>query len=537
MNSPRADELFRRALMLHQSGDLAQAASLYQAVLAEDPGHADALSNLGAALNKAGRHNEAVAHFERALAIAPENTPALNNLGNALLALGRADEAAGRLLRAVELNPDFVEARINLGYTLRALGRAADAETHYRFLLARNPQSKLAMNALGLALREQGRVGEAIEVLRETVRLHPGYADPLANIAELEAAHGSLEVAIRLHGEALASSGESKSIRGNRAYTMFAAGRMAEAWEDYEFRWDVRERGQARSRRNFAQPVWTGGALDGKRLLIWGEQGVGDELWTAGMVAEAHERIGRSSSVVVECVPKLVSLFRASFADIEFVARTDPPDPACIAGVEFQIAAGSLGRILRPNLESFPKREQSGGAYLSADPMRIAYWRGKLAGLGRGMKVGVCWRSINTLGERALSCSKLVQWMEVLRVPGVHFVNMQYDDCEAELRETEQIAGVKIHRYPEVDLFDDLAETAALMRGLDLVISAPTAVSILSAALGVPTWQLNYGREWQRHGKADNPWYPSMRNHVRRWDESWEAALARIASELKLMAD
>jgi hypothetical protein len=87
-----------------------------------------------------------------------------------------------------------------------------------------------------------------------------------------------------------------------------------------------------------------------------------------------------------------------------------------------------------------------------------------------------------------------------------------------------------------VDMFDDLDETAALMRGLDLVISAPTAVSILSAALGVPTWQMNYGAEWQCHGLANNPWYPAMRNFLRRWDQPWEEVLGKIARELQVMA-
>ena len=99
--------------------------------------------------------------------------------------------------------------------------------------------------------------------------------------------------------------------------------------------------------------------------------------------------------------------------------------------------------------------------------------------------MGVSWRSTDLAGDRAPQCTKLVQWGAILRVAGVHFVNVQYDECEAELSEAEAAHGVKIQRYPEVDMFNDLDETAALMRGLDLVITAPTSVSILSAALGV----------------------------------------------------
>jgi len=206
-------------------------------------------------------------------------------------------------------------------------------------------------------------------------------------------------------------------------------------------------------------------------------------------------------------------------------------------GVEFQIAAGSLGKHFRQELGDFPKREETGGGYLVADPGREAYWHDKLGEGGTGFKVGISWRSTNMRGERALSCTRLGQWRDVFNVPGVRFINLQYDQrqAEAELREAEAMHGVKIERYPEVDMLDDLDETAALMRNLDLVISAPTSVSILSAALGVPTWQMNHGVEWQLHGQANNPWYPAMTNYARRWDQPWEDILKRMANDLQVL--
>ncbi len=143
------------------------------------------------------------------------------------------------------------------------------------------------------------------------------------------------------------------------------------------------------------------------------------------------------------------------------------------------------------------------------------------------------WRSTVLKGERALQCTKLTQWGEIFKVPGVRFVSLQYDECEEELAEAEARFGVKIERYSDVDMFNDLDETAALMRGLDLGISAPTSVSILSAALGVATWQMHYGLQWQCHGQKDSPWYPSQVNYMRKWDESWEEVLGRIAADLR----
>ena len=247
-----------------------------------------------------------------------------------------------------------------------------------------------------------------------------------------------------------------------------------------------------------------------------------------------HEKAGR---VRVECMPKLAPLFRRSFPWAEVIAQSDPPDARCEEGVEYQIAAGSLGKYFRQGLADFPKREETGGGYLVADAGREAYWRDKLAQGGAGLKVGVSWRSTNLRGERALSCTRLSQWGEIFKVPGVRIINLQYDQqqAEAELKEAEAMHGVKIERYPEVDMYDDLDETAALMRGLDLVITAPTSVSHLSAALGVPTWQMNHGVEWQLHGQANHPWYPAMKNYARRWDQPWEDILKRLAHDLQAL--
>ena len=87
-----------------------------------------------------------------------------------------------------------------------------------------------------------------------------------------------------------------------------------------------------------------------------------------------------------------------------------------------------------------------------------------MAESGPGLRVGICWRSTNVQRDRALYCTRLTQWGEVFKVPGVRFINLQYDECEAELKEAEQAFGVNIERHAEVDMYDDLDETAALMR-------------------------------------------------------------------------
>jgi hypothetical protein len=168
----------------------------------------------------------------------------------------------------------------------------------------------------------------------------------------------------------------------------------------------------------------------------------------------------------------------------------------------------------------------------------VAHWRGRLAALGPGPRIGICWRSALTSGLRGLQCTSLPQWGAVLAVPGVHFVNLQYDDCRAELAEARGHFGVAIHTWPDIDLKRDLDEVAALTTALDLVVSVGTAVACMAGALGVPVWQLTVtssGDCWTM-GQHYCPWLPSMHLYERAWHQGWKEVLERLARDLGMEA-
>jgi hypothetical protein len=120
----------------------------------------------------------------------------------------------------------------------------------------------------------------------------------------------------------------------------------------------------------------------------------------------------------------------------------------------------------------------------------------------------------------------------VLRVPGLVFVNLQYDRCDAELEAAERALGVRVHRWTEVDLMNDLEETAALTAALDLVLSAPTSAGELAGALGIPTWRITGGRDWTMLGSDRRPWFPAMQVRRRRRGTPWEALLEEVAGQV-----
>jgi tetratricopeptide (TPR) repeat protein len=433
-------------------------------------------------------------YFEEALSIDPRCADAWCNLGRAHSQLGQNEEAARCLEKALALAPRLAVAYENLGAIRHRQDRVVEAIACYEKALTFSPRSALLYTSLGNLLKEQMRLAEAVACYNRAVELDGGFHD----------------------------------ARWNRALVRFMTGEIERGWSEYEWGWTARQRFP---QRRFPQPWWSGAPLPGQRLLVWGEQGVGDEITFAGMIPELATI---SDHCIVECEPRLVPLFARSFPAVETVPRTDPPHPAT-GTADLQIPAGSAARWLRPLLDRFPRSFPAGRGYLRADPHRVAYWRERLAALGPGPRVGICWRSGLLSGLRCLQCTSLPQWGTVLTVPGVHYVNLQYGDCREELAEARGRFGVPIHTWPDIDLKQDLDEVAALTTALDLVVSVGTAAACMAGAVGVPVWQLTLtscGDCWTM-GQHYCPWFPSMRLYERAWDQPWEEVLERLARDLR----
>jgi hypothetical protein len=205
----------------------------------------------------------------------------------------------------------------------------------------------------------------------------------------------------------------------------------------------------------------------------------------------------------------------------------DPPDYDRI------IPAGSVPRWFRRDIADFPDRT----SYLVADPERIAKWKERLGEFGRPL-IGFSWRSIVKTAERRLEYTQLREWGELFAVPGVTWVNLQYDDCERDLVAAERAFGVKIQRWSWLDLKDDFEEVAALMTCLDLVVAPRNAAAMLAGALGVPTVMMGNRWDWSDLGTDRFPWSPTVELAVRegRADEDWEAVLAKAAARVREVA-
>ncbi|HYD66562.1 tetratricopeptide repeat protein [Azospirillum sp.] len=546
-----ADALLDRALSLHHAGRLDEAAALYRQALgvepglagyllgraledlgrleearrayrqslAAAPGNADALNDLGALLHRMGRPEGAEKRLREALAVAPDRADVRHNLAVVLTDRGAHDQALEHARRAVALAPDFADAHHTLGNILLALDRPEAAEAALRRALELAPGAASVLASLGAVLERLGRADSALACLERAAEASDS-AEAWSNLGKVWQGQGRADRALAAFDRALAASPELALARLNRGLLHLERGDLARGWADYAARFAAQR--DHRGRR-FAAPEWRGEELSGKRILVWREQGVGDELMFAScypdLIRHAETEGGRT---VIECDRRLVPLFARSFPAAEVRAESGAP-----GDMDFHVPAGSLPALLRPSPAAF-----GAGGWLVPDSARVAAWRGRLAEGGPEPTVGIAWRSRLTTGERGGAYARLDAWGPLLSVPGVRFVNLQYDRCDAVLEAAERRFGIAIARWPDLDLMNDLENAAALTAALDLVISAPTAVAEMAGALGVPTWRLMPGDDWTRLGTAARPWYPAQRPFQPRPGEGLASVLERLGAAL-----
>ncbi|HET9729803.1 MAG TPA: tetratricopeptide repeat protein, partial [Acidimicrobiia bacterium] len=330
---------------------------------------------------------------------------------------------------------------------------------------------------------------------------------------------GRFDEAIAHFDKAIALDPDNDTMHAYRGYVMLAAGRIANAWDE----WDRGLEGGPRGcDRNTGVPRWSIDDGDA-RVLVYREQGIGDEIMFASCYPDI---IAAAREVVVECAPRLTALFARSFPDAIVRNHTlDARGQETMHDYDRSIPAGSLPRIFRRTIEEFPDRR----TVLVADPARVEQWRERLAEVGAGPYVGISWRSKVQTAERRLEYTRLSEWDDIFAVPGVTWVNLQYDDCERELRDAEARFGVRIQRWDWLDLMNDLDEVAALNTALDLVIAPRNAVSMLSGALGIETIALANRYAWADLGTDRLPWLPAVRLEFREISGEWQPVLERTA--------
>ena len=478
-------EWLRRAVALHQQGQADEAEKLYAKVLKADRRNFDALHALGLLKHQQGHSDEGLRLIGAALKIKPNYADALLTYGNILSELQRHEEALGPFERAVALSPQSARALNNQGNALAVLRRLDEALACFDRALTLDPRHAGTLINRAYTLLELGRYAEAIADYERALKFRPDDAESQQYLAFAE----------------------------------FCMGKFASAWKRYEWRWKSPLSAPA---RHGSLPRWNGGEVNGA-ILVWGEQGLGDEIIYASMMVDLTKR---AKSVVLEVEPRLTKLFSRSLPGVQVIGRGDelPHD------IVTQSPLASLGQYLRPDWESFSRQH---AAYLLADPDLTARLHARLSPNGETV-IGLSWVS-KSLAFGQFKTAQLADFESILRRPHCRFADLQYGDTLAEREAVTQATGITVERLADIDNTNDIDGLAALITACDLVVTVSNTTAHLAGALGKPTLLFvpqSRGQLWYWfNDRNDSPWYPSMRVERQKLGQSWKDLIARSADQ------
>jgi tetratricopeptide (TPR) repeat protein len=513
---------FQLGNALASLGRADQAVIAYCAAIHLRPDIAQTHFNLAELLQLAGMLEMAADRYAAAAVLRSDFAQAHVNRGNCLLALGRAEAAAEAYRAALRIWPGYAIAHANLGSALHALGRFEEAEARQRAALRLEPDYADAHSNLGNALLVQGRFDEAIAAFRAALRLRPDFAEAHANLGAALRDAGDIAEAL-LHCEAAIELQPARpDARFNRALALLTAGRYEDGWAEHEQRLALPHY----PKRDLGRPQWRGEPLEGRRILLHAEQGLGDTIQFVRFAPLVAALGGQVILAVQKPLAGLLSRVKG-VAGIVACGETLP-------GFDLHCPMMSLPHALGTSLATIPA-----APYLAADAARVQGWAARLPA-GPGKRVGLVWAGSprpnepqNHYADRRRSL-RLRSLAPLAGVPGVQFVSLQLGAPAAEAAAPP--AGMAL-----VDLTAEIADfedTAALVAGLDLVIAVDTSVAHLAAAMGKPVWLLSRADACWRWlaGREDSPWYPGLRLFRQARPGEWGPVIARVAAELARFA-
>ena len=462
----------------------------------------------GHALARLGDWAQAVERYNAAIDLAPDSPEAHFHLATALAQLGDMHGAIDALGNTLAFSPNHAAARINLGHMLRASGQQEAALEEYRRALHLAPQDPALRHHVGATLAALDRLEEALPWFTQAAER--GHVPALAALGTAHMQLGQPGAALHCFRTARQRGDNTPNARLGEGLALLTLGELKPGWDGYEARPVPSPFLGGRD----AALRWDGRRdIRGKTLLVWAEQGLGDSIMFARYVPLLRQRGARVMLTVQSPLLPLMA---------------DLPDRLVPEGstVTFDLHCPlpSLPRAFGTELDTIPANTP----YLFADIERLKRWRPRL---GPGPRIGLVWAgNPDHAGDRHRSITR-DHVMPLLAIPGISWHILQKEvTAEDEVALSELPNEIRVPGPG----FADFADTAALVSGLDLVISVDTSVAHLAGALGKPCWiMLPHAADFRwLQGRSDSPWYPSMRLFRQQSRNDWPGVVAAVETAL-----
>ncbi|TNE67589.1 MAG: tetratricopeptide repeat protein [Alphaproteobacteria bacterium] len=472
--------------------------------LKRDPANIDLAAATALRCFEEGDRAEALQIMQDTLAKNPPTALLMQVLGDLSLRMDMPDYAAKFLAAALEIEPGNPSHYVNLASCYIKQERADEALSLAKSAVEMFPAYASLWNIIGVLTRQHlNDHANAMIFFQEAIRLDPVNVAALNNLAEC---YGPNEQGIALYRQVLTLEPDNHAVRLSLAIAQFQSGQIADGWKSYEARLKLAA-GLAKDVTFVHRyPLWNGGPLTGKTVLVMAEQGIGDEVMFAAVLPALMRDAGH---VVVACAPRLVSIFRRSFTGATIIPFEDKvaygrrerhfPDLKGPLGKSIDIAV-PLASLPQYYWRDRQAMAAIAGPYLTPCPETMAKLAPRIPRQESGLVFGISWRSGKMTAERRHGYWDFDMVEKMVATPGVTFLNLQYGATAEELAALKKAGGTNFVHLPDVDLFNDLEANLALMALSDLVMGPPIAPQMLAMATGKWTWILAPEVPWWMFG-------------------------------------
>ena len=467
------------------------------------------------------RYDACIKEVKSKLKRFPNSLHLLNYQAMAYSALKKDREALESYQKIIKKDPSLAGPYYNMGIILKRNGRVEEAIDSYKKAISLKPDYVQAYNNLGVLYKDDKKYKNAIPMFMKAKELQPDHQNSYYNLALIKKEQGLDEEAVELLLKVLDINPEHGEANYLNFLIIIRLGFFREGWKYCEYRWKVSP-GKDVVWPFEDKPLWSG--EEGKRVALWREQGIGDDIIFLSLVSEVQEM---SSSLSVYVDPRLHSLCRRAMPEINFVKDIEELQEV---DSDYHLPLGSVPGLIRNDIRDF---DRTVTGYFKADPQRVEAIRNELQLDGKAV-IGVSWKSFESLNHTKKSIH-LRDMERIFTGLDVVLVNLQYGDVDEEIREFKEATGIDVLQCASVDNREDLDGLAALIEVCDIVVSITNVTVHMAGALAKETWVLlpYVANFWWLIERTDSVWYPSSTLYRQPALDDWDSVYASIRKDLE----
>ena len=467
---------------------LKESINAYKKAISLNENFADAYNNLGIAFKQQGKFEEAELNYKKAIEINSSYSEAYSNLGILLREKGELEKSKENYIKAIELKSDYAEAHYNLGITYRELGELKNSEDSYNLAIKFNTNYPEAYNNLGVTLRELGRLDESENAYKKAIELKSDYADAYNNLS----------------------------------FTLLLKNNFEEAFKYSEWRFKTNQNTGTKFKTK--KPLWNG--ENNKSVLVWKEQGIGDELLYSSILPELE---AKSKKIIVHCDKRLIPLFKRSFP--KGIIYESKKENINENDYDYHIPIASLPGFFRNNLKSYLN---SSNGYLVSDNIKTSIFKKKLKKNNDIKLIGISWNTKSKIQMSSFRNIKLNDLVTKLNQKNIKFINLQYGNVTDEISNLKKETGIEIDEIPELDKKNEIDDLSSLISACDLIVSIDNFTVHLAGSLGVETkilLPLTMDARWGLNGRKSYL-YDSVTLYRQKNLGNWDEILEELKNDI-----